>query len=337
MALSKQIGEILARTWSVMLDNLWLKLISLLMAFTLWFIVTGGTKLEETIQVRHNLERYVPDGWAIATPIERELELRVRGRDDSVAKLLDPGEVNRLVTINVDPGFIQPKKGVQRIELNASNVSLPSGVEVLEVNPSTMLIQIDRIVSQQKPVRLVVSGEPRAGYRLLGKPVVEPATVTVSGAQQLVETIRDVVAAVSLDDRGKDDSVVAVTLQRNPLLSYSVNAVEVALDIVEVNEMRSFTINASNFEFRGGNEGYLFDVDPKQIVLYIEGPTSWINALQPEEIRLSLNRQTIGELNRRTLINFNQSLVTFTKPVRMELVTITANPSEFHLIVTSRQ
>jgi hypothetical protein len=336
MALSKQTKGWLARARGALLDNLGLKLISLLMAFTLWFIVTGGTKLEEVIQVRHGLERYVPEGWAIASPIERELELRVRGREDNVTRLLNPVEVNRLVTINIDPGQIKAQKGVQRIELNASNVSLPSGVEVLEVNPPTVLIQLDRVISQEKPVRVVVTGEPRAGFRLLGKPVAEPASVTVSGAQQVVESIREVVADVSLEDRGKDDGVAAVTLQRNPLLSYSVNAVEVALDIVEVNETRSFTINASNFEFRNGNESFKFDIDPLEIVLYIEGPATWLDELKPEEIRIMLNRQIVGELDRRILINFSPSLVSYTRPVRTDLVTIRANPSEFHVLVSQR-
>jgi hypothetical protein len=130
--------------------------------------------------------------------------------------------------------------------------------------------------------------------------------------------------------------VAAVTLQRNPLLSYSVNAVEVALDIVEVNETRSFTINASNFEFRNGNESFKFDIDPLEIVLYIEGPATWLDELKPEEIRIMLNRQIVGELDHRILINFSPSLVSYARPVRTDLVTIRANPSEFHVLVSQR-
>jgi len=336
MSFQSQMKEFLTRARRAAINNLWLKLISLLMAFTLWFIVTGGAKMEETIQVRHGLERFVPDGWAIAATMDRELELRVRGRDDNVIRLLDPGEVNRLVTINIDPGLIQPKKGVQRIELTANNVSLPSGVEVLEVRPSTVLMQIDSVVSQVKPVRVAVVGQPREGFRLLGEPVVDPAVVTVTGAQQIVESVREIVAEVSLDDRGKDDGVAAVTLQRIPLLSYSENAVEIALDIVEISDTRSCTIDASNFDFRDGAESFAVDVDPMQIVLSIDGPFSWINALQPEEIRIVISRQLVENLDRRTPISFSPDLVVFTSPVRTELVQIRANPSDFFVVVSSR-
>lgn len=331
-----QIKDLLVRTKRAVLNNFLLKLISVLMAFTLWFIVTGGTKMEETIQVRHGLERFVPDGWAIAAPMDRELELHVRGRDDSVIRLLDPGEVSRLVTINIDPGLIQPKKGVQRIELNANNVSLPSGVEVLDVRPSTVLMQIDSVISREKPVRVAVTGEPREGYRLNGEPVVEPAVVTVTGAQQIVDSIREILAEVSLDDRGMDDGVAAVTLRRIPLLNYSENAVEVALDIVEINETRAFTIDASNFDFRDGADRLSVDVDPMQIVLNITGPTSWINELRPGEIRIMLDRDLVENLDRRTPITFRSDLVVFSRPARSDLVEIRANPNDFHVIVSSR-
>ena len=49
----------LNRLREIVLHNFWLKVISLLMAFTLWYYVTGGPRREETISVP--LDLHVPD------------------------------------------------------------------------------------------------------------------------------------------------------------------------------------------------------------------------------------------------------------------------------------
>ena len=325
------------RARALLLNNIWLKLISLLMAFTLWFIVTGGPKREEMISIRLGLERYVPAGWAIASSYDDEAILRVRGRDDGISRLLDPGAVNRLVSINIPSSAIEPKRGVQRIQLNTSDVSLPSGVEVLTIDPSVVLLQLDRVATAQKPVRIVVEGTPKQGFRLIGEPVADPAEITVTGASSIIESIDHVEAQVSLNERGKNDGVAAITLQRNPLVRYSSNAVEVALDIVEVNDTRTLTLNPHNFIYSDGASSYTVDVDPLEIVLTVEGPSTWVAALRPEEIQLVLNPRLVTSLARRTSVSFSEDMVSFIRPVRRELVSLRANPAEFVVVVSEVQ
>lgn len=337
MKIKDQVKKLTRRGRSILLNNFWLKLISLLMAFTLWFIVTGGPKREESVSVRLGIERYIPEGWAVAAPYDSEVNLRLRGRGDDIARLLDPGEVNRLVTINLDPSQIELKKGIQRIRLETSDVSLPSGVEVLSIDPPNVLLQIDREVEEEKPVRVLVSGSPREGFRLIGEPVADPARITVTGAKSLVDSIVEVEANVSLTDRDVNNSVIAVTLNRNPLLRYSSNAVEVALDIVEVSERRMISIGPENFDFADGPGQFAVSVDPQAIVLTIEGPASWIRTLQPSDVRMTLNRQIVENLDSRTAVSFSPDLVTFTSSVRRDLVSIKANPSEFYVVVTENQ
>ena len=325
------------RARAVLLNNFWLKLISLLMALTLWFIVTGGPKREEMISIRLGLERYVPAGWAIASSYDDEAILQLRGRDDGISRLLDPGAVNRLVSINIASSAIEPKRGVQRIQLNTSDVSLPSGVEVLSIDPSVVLLQLDQVATAEKPVRIVVEGTPKQGFRMIGEPVADPAEITVTGAQSLVDSIEFVEARVSLNERGLNDGVAAITLQRNPLVRYSSNAVEVALDIVENNESRSFTLNPQNFIYRDGTSSYTVDVDPLEIVLTVEGPSTWVNTLRPEEIQMVLTPRLVTALGRRTPVTFNEGMVSFVRPVRRELISVQANPAEFVVVVSQAQ
>ncbi len=315
------------------------------MAFVLWFIVTGGPRMEEIISARLALERFIPDGWAVASPYYSRIELRLRGRHGEILKLLDPAIANALITINIDPSQIREERGVQRISLDAGNVSLPFGVEVLEVSPRMVPLQIDRLITMTVPVRIVSTGKPEEGYRLLGEPAVDPDHVEVTGAKQLVEQIETVAANLSLENKDPNDRLVVVPLDRNPLLRYNPRSVEVILDIVEENEQRRITVNPSNFVYGSGEEPVAVDVDPQEIVLIIEGPRSWVQSLEPAEVRILLNPEEVADSGERVRLEFRQEMVFYvgeterSRPQREELITIEANsgrqnPSEFYVTVT---
>ena len=325
-----------ARLRRMLLDNIWLKLISLLMAFTLWYIVTGGPQREETIGVRLSLERFLPEGWALAGSHIDRVDLRLRGRYEEIGRLMEPEAANRLVSINLDRSQIQRREGVQRIRLDASNLSLPFGVEVLELSPNAIPLQLDEEVTRRNiEVRLQVSGAPLDCYRVAGEPAVEPQRVDVTGARRLVELLQFVTADVSYEGRAPADRIAVVPINREPLLRYSHRTVEATLDIVERDdEERTFAIGAPNFVYGNGGQSVEISIDPAEPRITILGPCAWVRSLQAGEITIRLSEESVRIDGGRALIEFAPEMVVFERPPpRPEAVTVSANPGRFHVVV----
>ena len=250
--------------------------------------------------------------------------------------MLDPATAGALITINIDPSLIEAGRSVQRIELDAGNVSLPFGVEVLDVSPGSIPLQLDRVETKSIPVAVNLSGQPAAGYRLLGGPTVAPAEIEVSGAKQLVDQLSIITIDLSLNGLSTREQRVVLPLSRDPLLRYSQRSVEVSLDIVEENETTLITVDPSNFVYGSGDQPVTIDIDPREIVLQISGPRSWVQTLESAQVRVIINPEEVQVDGGRTLIEFKQEMISFANPhARPELVTVRSNPGEFHVVVSS--
>lgn len=92
-------------------------------------------------------------------------------------------------------------------------VSLPAGVEVVNVNPSLVSIKIDQITQIQMPIRPIISGETPTNYMVL-EPSISPTEIIISGPKSVLDRVVDVVADISL--RGQRESY----LERVPIKIY---------------------------------------------------------------------------------------------------------------------
>ena len=73
--------------------------------------------------------------------------------------------------------------------VDPSQLQLPSGVEILSVDPATVTIQTEQVVGKQLQVVVDTVGAPAAGFKL-GEIKVIPETVVVRGPQSIVEKLR---------------------------------------------------------------------------------------------------------------------------------------------------
>jgi YbbR domain-containing protein len=72
-------------------------------------------------------------------------------------------------------------------------------VKVVEVDPLFLDLSLEPLVSRTIKVELSVNGEPAVGYQL-GRPVLEPSEVVVSGPQSLVDQIVEVQTQVNVSN-----------------------------------------------------------------------------------------------------------------------------------------
>ena len=175
-----------------------LRFFSLLVAIMAWAVISFGQRERFTEQ---RLE--VPLQW-VGTPSD----LIMLEAPDNVEVVLSGPEsrmetVNRfLITLQVDLG--DAVKGPQTVRLTPEAVNRPQGIEVVAIEPSTISIELDELVTEVRPVRAVLSGEPAAGAVVTGTRV-SPSTVAVRGPESILSAIQELTTEpLSLDGHAID-------------------------------------------------------------------------------------------------------------------------------------
>lgn len=76
---------------------------------------------------------------------------------------------------------------------------IPDDIEISRKNPDAIEVTLDQIVTQERDVRINVTGNPAEGMASLSY-VSNPNRVTIEGAETILNSIRDVVATIDITD-----------------------------------------------------------------------------------------------------------------------------------------
>src|SRR3972149_9607496 len=140
---------------SRILDNRGLKAISLVMAFSLWYIVAGerGTEIVVSIPLEF---RNLAKSLEVIEESAQQVEVRLRGSSDFL-RALSPQEIQAAV------GLSDAEPGEETIYLTPDPANPPYGVRVMRVTPASVNLVIESLA--ERTVRVVprVVGEPAGG------------------------------------------------------------------------------------------------------------------------------------------------------------------------------
>jgi YbbR domain-containing protein len=108
----------------------------------------------------------------------------------------------------VDLSEIDPADG--RVLVRVRVESVDPRVQVLEIDPDQIVVELDAVISRVVPVRAVIGPVP-SGLDV-GDPIVEDTEVTVTGAASVVERVAEAHARISIDASGIDVNRLVVLL-----------------------------------------------------------------------------------------------------------------------------
>ena len=261
------------KRWDILL-----KLVAVFMALLIWFWVT---EIESHVTSRTftRVEVHVenlPRGYNVIGDSEFHIDVTLQGRN---------ADLNRL-----NSALIYAYVDLQDVE-RAGQVNLPvqirqmSGAAVIEQSHSDVRLNIDRNIIRSVPVMGEIVKMARVTGVEVGELSFTPATVSVSGPEQIVNMIAYAWIYVDLGD-GLIERSINVTRRfiwtdengdeiRNPFISTSENSVEVFIPVymtkdvpLRVNYRYGYydenhvrvTINPERITLRGSPE-YLNDLD----------------------------------------------------------------------------
>lgn len=118
----------------LLLNNWWLKLLSLALAYGLWVVVTQAPPVEVPLSVPLEL-RHVPAGLQVAGELPPRVRLQLRGPENRL-RTLEPEEVAVFINLNT------ATPGHYRFTLDARNAEVPPGLEVISVYPAEVELDL---------------------------------------------------------------------------------------------------------------------------------------------------------------------------------------------------
>lgn len=160
--------------------HLGLKILALALATLLWLTVAGEHVVERTMRVPLEF-RNIPTGLDVVGDPPGTVDVRVRGSSALLSRL-EPGEVVAVLDLT------NARPGSRIFHLRNDEVRSPYGVEVAQVVPGTLGLEIEKLGHRQVPVKAPVEGEPAPGF-VLGAITVEPATVDVMGPESRLKLL----------------------------------------------------------------------------------------------------------------------------------------------------
>lgn len=164
---------------SWLINNLLIKLGSLLLAVALWFYVAGEARIEVKLKVP--IQFQLATDMVIAQLETPEIEILVRGRKDDIAKA-----ENISCHFNLNK-YQDPQTLIMPVD--RKNFNLRPETSILKIKPTMLKIEIDKVAEKIVPIRVTSKGEPAPGHMLAGFDI-DPVTIPISGPEEYIQKLK---------------------------------------------------------------------------------------------------------------------------------------------------
>jgi YbbR domain-containing protein len=162
--------------------NLGLKVLAIALASLLWLTVAGQHIVERSLRVPLEF-RNIPKSLEIVGNTPDTIDVRVRG-SSAVLTRLQPGEIVAVLDVS------GARTGSRLFQVRADEVRAPFGVEVTQVVPSTLALELERSARRRVQINASVDGQPAPGF-VIGTKTVEPSSVEVVGPESRVRQVTE--------------------------------------------------------------------------------------------------------------------------------------------------
>ncbi len=139
--------------------NASLKLLSLGLAALLWFFVSGKSKTELALSVPIEFTS-IPKDMTITNKVPTSIHIRVKG----TKTLLRPLTI-KPPSLSVNLSKATTGKNVIHLAEESFN-DLPLGVDVVNLDPESLTIYLDRFITTRLPIRVRTLGSPPRGFQI---------------------------------------------------------------------------------------------------------------------------------------------------------------------------
>jgi hypothetical protein len=252
-------------------DNLALKAASMALAALLWYVIAGAKTSEMGLTVPVELQNFPPE-LELTGELADSVEVRLRATP-GIIQHIGAGDVSA----HIDLAGVG--EGEHVVHLSASSIRVPFGVTVVRVNPSTIVLNIERTLQKTVPVRARLTGRPASGFEV-AEVGSQPGEVRLAGPKSRVQEVESAFTEpISVEGaRGPVSDTVNIGLDEPLLRLIGASRVTVTAQVREVIDTR--TLSGLEVEVRGGAA----TVQPPRVDVVLAGPAAALSGLARERV-----------------------------------------------------
>ena len=173
--------------------NLGLKFLSTLVASLLGLIVAGERVVERVMRAPVEFQN-LPAGLELVGNPPDTVEVRLRGSSGALSRMAG-GDMAAVI----DLATARPGRRLFHIAQN--QVTVPYGIEIVQVGPSTLTMEFEMSAIRQVKVEPDIEGRPAPGYEVT-KVTSDPEVVEVAGPESALKRLQAAITEpVSVTDQ----------------------------------------------------------------------------------------------------------------------------------------
>ncbi len=149
-----------------------LKFISLVLAVVLWYFVGGEDRVNKNVMIPIEIIN-LPRDLVISNQFKKEIEVTVSGPRSMIQEMS-----GRAITRQVDLSSATP--GTMVIENDNDHIPVPRGITVQRVQPSSIILSLDKLIQKKFPVTARTVGRVPDDY-FVKTLKMDPDVITITG------------------------------------------------------------------------------------------------------------------------------------------------------------
>jgi YbbR domain-containing protein len=262
-----------------------LKVLAVLLALVLWLTVAGEHVVERTLRVPLEL-RNVPDRLEIVGDPPMTVDVRLRG-SSAVLGRMDPGDVIAIVDLAT------ARPGSRLFHLRTDEVRRPYGVEVAQITPVTISLELEPSGRRSVPVVPAVEGDPAPGY-VIGRATATPNNVEVVGPES---RLRDLTSATTepisvAGQRANVTDVVTIGVSDASLRLVEAQSATVVVEVMPAPVERD--LPGVPIRWKNLGAGLSARIQPTVLRVSIRGRRPALDAIRPESLDAFVDLAGLG-------------------------------------------
>ncbi|MCK4309433.1 MAG: hypothetical protein KAW42_05620, partial [Candidatus Atribacteria bacterium] len=282
------------RNW--LLKNIDIKLLSLFLAIILWLYIASGENpiIENFFDVSLATNNLREDLVVKEFPLN--ISVGIKG-PKNVINSISPHQISGVV----DFSDIN-EAGIYKLKVE---VIAPKRTEITRIIPSDVKVDLERVLTQIVEVEYSLIGIPEKEYSLADEPQLDPSKVKITGAQSILEKIKQIICTIDISGI-KDDINKKIEVKVLDANGDEIKGVKIEPNIVEA----SISLT----------RGYLEKILPvKPRIIGKPAPGYYISQIlaNPNEIRIFGNYSKISNIDSLETIPIDVNGITKTLSVKV--------------------
>ncbi len=270
--------------WRILFQNVWFKLVAIVMALFLWFHVATDKMYEHT--ERFPLEVFnFPEGLILAEKLSEQVDVTIRGKGKELLKLL----LAEKKSLKIDAQEF--KRGETKYVIKPEQIPIPEGLELRVTNilpPKNLKISLDFPTEKKVKVQPHIKILSAEGFEQVGEVHYNPKEVVISGPRMWVRGLKVIHTQETVIENAQEpvSDQVDLVLPEGYNLSLSSKRIDFSVNIERIVEREIFNLPVGLVNIPQREEIIL---EPDSINVTISGAESVVNQMSPDKIKVTVN------------------------------------------------